>query len=458
MSLESFVNRFFELEYVTGLVVRRHGETLVEQYRELCGPADRHQLFSLSKSFTSTAFGIARGEGLISLDDHFADFFPEYLSNKVSDRMRSVTMRNLLTMSSGHSECCIIGSMYGKLGDGRHFDNDRPFVQNILETDLPYEPGTRFVYNSGATYLVSAVLQRVTGVGILEYLKPRFFEPIGITGDLVWDRDPQGIELGGWGFNLSPREIAAAAEVWLHYGKGPGGRQLIPEDYMRLATSNQISNGDPAQPSDWSQGYGFQFWQCQHGFFRGDGAAGQLAVMMPKFDTVVAVTAGLCDMQKELNVIWDELVPALESGDYYWTLPPREFAPKFLMGEKGAFNPAFTSSVFEARPNKLGIRTIKVRQLNEGLEIIYKYVNGTEDTIRAGYNSEWRSSLRFVDKKHNFDAYGLARWLSPTVVEVKLALPCSPSFFTLTFDSARNVLHSVNRIWFAQGWNADIEL
>lgn len=456
MSLESFSKRLFDLEYTTGLMVKRGGETLIEQYRELCGPADRHQLFSLSKSFTSTAFGIAYGEGLVTLDDRLVDFFPEYLSGKVSERMRTVTMRNLLTMSSGHADCCVIGNRYAELGDGRHFDNDRPWVQNILEDELPLEPGSRFIYNSGATYLVSAVLRRVTGTGILEYLKPRFFQPIGITTDLVWDRDPEGIELGGWGFNLSVREIAAAAQVWLHYGKGPDGRQLIPEDYMRLATSKQISNGNPADPSDWSQGYGFQFWQCQHGCFRGDGAAGQLAVMLPKYDAVVAVTAGLCDMQRELNVIWDELLPALEAGEDSWIPPVAEKAPRFAMGAKGERNRGFSADSFEAKPNKLGVRQINVRQNQDGISIGFRFENGTEDVVNAGFKTEQRSVLTRVDRQHAFEAYGLARWLSPTIAEIKLALPSSPSFFTLTYDASKHSLHSVTPIWFCQSWNADI--
>lgn len=458
MSLNSFVKSLFGLEYVNGLVVKRRGEIIAEQYRHLCGPADRHQLFSLSKSFTSTAFGIAAGEGLISLDDKVASFFPEYLSGKVSERMRSVTMRDLLTMSSGHRVCAIFGDRYNRLGDGRHFDNDRPWAQNILEDELKYEPGSVFVYNTGATYMVSAALRRVTGCGILEYLKPRFFRPLGISGDLVWDRDPEGIEQGGWGFNLSVREIAAAAEVWLNYGIGPGGVRLIPEDYMRLATSKQISNGDPSSPSDWSQGYGFQFWMCRHGYFRADGASGQLAVMMPEFDTVVAVTAAIADMQKELDIIWDELVPALRAEeDDFVPLSERE-APKFNMGAKGSFNQSFRPDSFAVKANKLGVRAISVAQSEDGIALRLRFDDGTEDLIRAGYETEQRCALTRVSREHTFEAYGLARWISESVAEIKLAVPCSTSFFTLTYDAAARTLHSVTPIWFGQHWNSDILL
>ncbi len=455
MSLATFVDKFFSLEYTHGLIVRQGGRTLIETYRVPCGPADRHQLFSLSKSFTSTAFGIARGEGLISLEDKLVDFFPEYVTDKVSERMRRVTMRNLLTMSNGHAACCLFGSRYSQLGDGRHFDNDRPWVQNILEDDLAFEPGTQFVYNSGATYLVAAALRKATGQCVLDYLRPRFLRPIGIADDVVWDRDPEGIELGGWGFNLSVRDIAAAAKVWLHQGRGPDGRQLIPEDYMRLATSRQISNGNPADPSDWSQGYGFQFWQCRHGCFRGDGASGQIAVMIPAYDTIVAATAGLTDMQRELDVVWDELLPALEAGETEWTPPAACDAPVFNMGGVGAPNAGFKSLAFDAAPNPLGVVRVEARQVADGLDISLHFADGFEDEIRVGYSADRRSALTHVDLHHCFEGYARAHWLSPTVAEIKLVIPCSTSFFTLKLDAAARTLSSKTPVWFSQYWNAD---
>ncbi len=456
MSLASFVDKFFALEYTHGLIVRRGGRTLVETYRAPCGPADRHQLFSLSKSFTSTAFGIACGEGLISLEDKLVDIFPEYVTDKVTDRMRRVTMRDLLTMSSGHAACCLLGPRYSRFGDGRPFDNDLPWTQNILEDELPFEPGAQFVYNSGATYLVSASLRKVTGQGILDYLRPRFLRPVGIADDVAWDRDPHGVELGGWGFNLSVCEIAAAAEVWLHQGRGPDGRQLIPEDYMRLATSLQISNGNPAEPSDWSQGYGFQFWQCQHGCFRGDGASGQLAVMIPQYDAIVAATAGLCDMQRELDVLWDELLPALEADDTEWMPPAERDAPAFDMGGTGASNDAFSRLAFDAAPNALGIARVEARQVADGLDVALLFDDGIEDVVHAGYVAQRRSALTHIDRRHCFEGYGRCRWISPTAAEIKLAVPCSTSFFTIVLDTAARTLNSKTPIWFGQDRKADV--
>lgn len=114
--LAEFVDRFFSLRWTHGLVVLRHGRVVAECYRELCSPADRHQLFSLSKSFTSSAVGIALGEGLIpSLDAPLVSFFPEYDSPRVTDRMRRVTLRHLLCMGMGRASCGLWGDRYDRL-------------------------------------------------------------------------------------------------------------------------------------------------------------------------------------------------------------------------------------------------------------------------------------------------------------------------------------------------------
>ena len=319
--LADFVDRFFALRWTHGLVVLRHGRVVAECYRELCSPADRHQLFSLSKSFTSSAVGIALGEGLIpSLDAPLVSFFPEFDSPKVTDRMRRVTLRHLLSMGMGRASCGLWGDRYDRLhrefaaspaaSDMRavaerfasgleFFDDGEPAVRHLLEDELRDEPGSRFEYNTGATFLLSAVLQKATGLRLPDYLRTRLFDPLGIARDVVWDDLPgTGIALGGAGLNLTVREIAAAGDLWLRGGVLRDGRRLIPADYMAEATAKQIENDGPGRAPEWSQGYGYQFWRCRHGAFRGDGASGQLAVMLPEQDAVVAATAGVCGMQE----------------------------------------------------------------------------------------------------------------------------------------------------------------
>jgi CubicO group peptidase (beta-lactamase class C family) len=155
----------------------------------------------------------------------------------------------------------------------------------------------------------SAIVQKVTGQTVLDYLKPRLFQPLGIA-EPKWDTNPEGITLGGYGLYLRTEDIAKFGQLYLQNGHW-NGQALIPEKWINLATSKQVSNGsDPL--SDWDQGYGFQFWRCRHDAFRGDGKDGQFCVVLPKLDAVVAITSNASNMQAELNIVWDKLLPALQ--------------------------------------------------------------------------------------------------------------------------------------------------
>jgi CubicO group peptidase (beta-lactamase class C family) len=155
--------------------------------------------------------------------------------------------------------------------------------------------------------MLSAIVRQVTGQTVLDYLKPRLFDPLGIENP-EWGTSPQGNTLGGWGLKLCTEDIAKFGQLYLQKGKW-NGKQLIPVTWVEQATSKQVSNGsDPTK--DWDQGYGFQFWRCRHSAFRGDGANGQFCVVIPDQDAVIAITADTRDMQAELNVVWDKLLPA----------------------------------------------------------------------------------------------------------------------------------------------------
>ena len=157
--------------------------------------------------------------------------------------------------------------------------------------------------------MCSAIVQKVTGQTVLDYLRPRLFEPLGIEG-AAWSTSPQGISAGGWGLFLKTEDIAKFGQLYLQRGQW-NGKQILPAAWVEQATARQVSNGsDPAR--DWDQGYGFQFWRCRHGVYRGDGAFGQFCLVMPEQDAVVAITADTKDMQAQLNLVWDKLLPAFQ--------------------------------------------------------------------------------------------------------------------------------------------------
>ena len=166
----------------------------------------------------------------------------------------------------------------------------------------------------GCFYTLSAIVTKTTGQTTLEFLKPRLFEPLGIES-AEWASSPEGYSLGGGGLKLCTEDIAKFGQLYLQKGKWHG-RQLIPEKWVEQATSKQVPNDQESHSKigiDWQQGYGFQFWRCTHNAFRGDGAGGQLCVVIPDKDAVIAITADTGDMQAELNAIWDNLYPAFQT-------------------------------------------------------------------------------------------------------------------------------------------------
>src|SRR5207245_11105169 len=170
-------------------------------------------------------------------------------------------------------------------------------------------PGTQLCCNSAGSYMLSAIVQHLTGVTLLEYLRPRLFGPLGIEG-ATWESCSRGINKGGWGLSVKTEDIARFGQLYLQKGHWQG-RQPVPEKWVEEATCKQIANGT-GETSDWAQGYGYQFWRCRHGSYRGDGAFGQFCIVMPQQDAVVAITSGVSDMQAVLNVAWDHLLPAMQ--------------------------------------------------------------------------------------------------------------------------------------------------
>ncbi len=274
----------------------RHGQVIAEGWWKPESAEKPHVLWSLSKSFTSTAVGIAVAEGKFSIDDPVLKFFPEDAPAAPSDKLKAMRVRDLLTMSTGHQDETKVREI-----------TNQTWVRTFLNHPVPHKPGAHFQYNTPATFMLSAIIQKTTGQTTVEYLKPRLFDPLGIENP-QWDANPEGISLGGYGLHVRTEDIAKFGQLYLQKGQW-NGKQLLSREWIELATSKQVSNGsDPVK--DWDQGYGFQFWRCRHNAFRGDGKDGQFCIVLPDQDAVIAITALTGDMQSELNVVWDVLLPA----------------------------------------------------------------------------------------------------------------------------------------------------
>jgi len=282
------------------LMVVRHGRVVAEGWWAPYS-ADRPQLlYSLSKSFTSTAAAFAQAEGLLDLDDTVVSHFPELNAEITDHRSRSIRLRHVAAMASGHSREMLAEAAMRDPTD---------LVRGFLLIPPDQEPGTVFAYSQPCTYTLASIIQRNAGMPLTEYLRPRLFDPLGI-GQVGWHKWPAGYEQGYTGLHARTEDIAKLGQLYLQRGRW-GDTQLISKDWVTQATSHQIDTESPDQPNpDWQQGYGFQFWMARYGY-RGDGAFGQFCVILPEQDTVVATTAATEDMQAVLDALWEHLLPGL---------------------------------------------------------------------------------------------------------------------------------------------------
>jgi hypothetical protein len=256
-------------------------------------------MFSISKSFMATAVGLAEDAGLLSVDEPILSFFPASGSKRISEAAGGVLVRHLLSMSTGHEidTFPVMRSL-----------PDADWVRTFFEVPFVYPPGTHFLYNTGASYVLSAALAARTGQSLVDFLRPRLFEPLGIETP-PWATSPTGVALGGTGLRATTEDIAKLGQLYLQRGVW-NGQQVVSEEWVDKATSVQIANHSVAP--DWASGYGFQFWRSRHDSYRADGAFAQFSFVLPQLDTVIAITAGLKENWRIPDLVWNHLLPGIE--------------------------------------------------------------------------------------------------------------------------------------------------
>lgn len=266
----------FDLQIRSFLMIR-HGKVIAEVAKYPFVPSDKRLVYSCSKTFTSTAIGFAREEGIVSLDDYVLDYFPEYKNLNLDERVKKIQLKHLLTMSTGHGSDSV-----GKLCNG-----PREWAKTFFETEMVYEPGEKFVYDSGGTYIMSEIITRLTGKTLVEYLKPRLFEPLHIN-DISWDMH-ENINTGAWGVLIKPEDLAKLGVLYLQNGVFEG-KQVLSKEWVKETTTPHVSTG-VCDDYNWSKGYGYQIWQNNKSGFRADGSFGQLCMVFPQEDIVIVTTS-----------------------------------------------------------------------------------------------------------------------------------------------------------------------
>ena len=427
-----------EIDAMNSFMLVRHGHVVAEGW---WAPYDRdtpHMLYSLSKSFTSTAVGFAVAEGKLSLDDPVIKFFPDEAPADPSVNLRAMRVRDLLRMNTGNQ-------LEAPINVNDPTKQTETWVKTFLTHSVPFKPGTHFLYNSPATYMLSAIVQKTTGMTVLDYLRPRLFEPLGFK-DPVWISSPQGITAGAYGLSVRTEELARFGELYLHQGLW-NGKQLIPANWIAQATSMQTSTGS-APASDWDQGYGYQFWRSRHNSFRGDGAFGQFCMIIPELDAVVAITSGVRNMQQVMNLVWDKLLPAMRSGRLPENPSARRqlearlagLSVKFPSGSAtSATSATITGKWFEFAENDRGIKAVSFNFNSPSPTLTVRTSTGeTRMTIAANTWSKGRGLFtngleRMLSVPANPLVATSGAWTAPDTYTVKIVLYETPFYSTLNF-------------------------
>ena len=425
------------------VMVVRHGKVVAELHPAPFRAEDSHTLYSASKTFTSMAIGIAIDENLLRLDDRVMTFFPDKRSNRVSDNMADMTVRDLLMMASGVKP------------DWTMRNNSLDWVKDWLAKPVDDKPGSLFQYDSMCTFMLSAIVQRVTGYTMLEYLQKKLFGPMHITV-ADWETSPDGINTGGWGLRVQAETMAKLGLLLLNKGNW-NGEQLVNADYVTAACSRLIDGGakETVPATDGNQGYGYQVWQSKWpGSFRADGAMGQYTVVVPQEDLVVVILGMKLYGHDELACIWNQLMPGLKTEP----LNPEKKLQQRL--EKRCATAALSlpkgkrlskkaddlGQRLQLSPNRFGLKWIIV----DGTKLTLAYEDGIEEHLDMGYGT-WRYnringfpyySINAINRMngfaHSFDAATSYAWTSPMTLEVRVHYVNWISGLTFVFDFEKN--------------------
>ncbi|MEJ0104826.1 MAG: serine hydrolase [Bacteroidota bacterium] len=408
----------------------RHGQIAAQGWWNPYNTDSPHMLFSLSKSFTSTAIGIAQAEGLLSINDKVTSFFPDETPKDASKNLQAMRIRDLLSMNTGHNDDAT----------GRMRQDTISWVKGFLSLPVEHKPGTHFVYNSAATYMLSAIIQKTTGKTLLDYLTPRLFEPLGIQYP-AWESSPAGISTGGWGLKIRTKDIAQLGQLYLQKGMWQG-KQLIPAAWVEEATKKQTSNGSSPE-SDWEQGYGYQFWRCRHDLYRGDGAFGQYCIVFPQQDAVLAITSGTNDMGAIMNLVWDHLLPALsdkpvaENKQAFTALQDKLKSLSLTVIKGKPVSPQvknISKQPYILQPNEEGFTSIAFN-LNTNAPSIEFALQGKSFSIPIG-NGVLKNGTYTIPGGENTPVGTSGAWISPDTLQVRSYFYETPFYFTyaITFD------------------------
>ncbi|HWA87251.1 MAG TPA: serine hydrolase [Opitutus sp.] len=448
----ALANAFSKIDAVHSFILVRHGKVVAEAWWKPYTADDVHIMYSATKSFTSTAIGLAQAEGRLSINDKVLSFFPDLAPKEPSHNLQEMRIRDLLAMASGHQKDTM---------DRLREHPDSEWRRAYLALDVENKPGTHFIYNSGNSYMLGAIITKLTGQTTEEYLEPRLFAPLGIEKH-PWPKTAEGVSLGEGGLLLTTESLAKFGLLYLQKGMWDGKR-LLPESWVEQVQERQSSTGGNPD-SNWDYGYGFQFWRNKGGGYRADGAFGQFSFILPKYDVVLAVTCGTSNTAGVMDAVWANLVPAL----HYVALPANPAADDEMhsvlaklalpaaSGEAHSAREAAVSRQSYACPeNEQQLKSVRVDFSGANPVITFVDADGAH-AITCGRGDWVRGTTDYqkhVSGLFDYSPQGIAAcgaWSSEDTYVAKLCFDETPYTITMTmkFDGDRLVLDTEQNLRF----------
>ena len=420
------------------VVVMRHGKVIGEMYPKPYAPEYRHTMYSCSKTFVGIAVGLAVADNRLRVEDRVATFFPELLPDTVSPELASMTVRHLLMMSSGVKP------------DWNMRSRGKEWIRTFLAKPVN-KPG-EYAYDSMVSYMLAAIVQKVTGKKLTEYLQERVFTPMNVT-EWAWEESPEGVNTGGWGVHIQPESLAKFGQLILNEGSWEG-KQLVPAEWIREMCKKHKETGREV--------YGYHIWHCggHDGAVRADGALGQYVISILDKDMVVVMTeATLGNGRDQRRLIWDVLLPEIKEEslpankkDYQKLLKKQE---GYKLDEvQGKATSTFASN-WENKTIELGKNTFgwESLRLNFGKNLVTMTVtekDGKSYELPFGYK-EWKTTSmdayppysitpidRFKGLEGPYYVSGSYAWISKEELQLKAHYVNWVSALEITFRLEEN--------------------
>ena len=303
-AVEDFLEEITEKRLcMHSFLLLRHGKVAAEGYWPPFNQDRKHRMYSISKSFTSIAVGMMIEEGQISLESKVSDFFPEYLPKDAHPYTRQATVRDLLMMAT----CNKINS-YGVESPN--------FTESFFTDSGPkHKSGQIFSYDTAATTVLAALVEKLSGKTMLEYMRP-VLDEIGFSKDAYCVETPEGTSWTGSGILCTSRDLARFALLCMNGGQW-NGKQLLNREYVNEATAWQIDSSVSDYSIEGRHGYGYQFWRLREGGFYMYGMGSQYALCMPQHGTILITngdTQGIAGAGDALISMYFRLVEKLSDG------------------------------------------------------------------------------------------------------------------------------------------------